>query len=203
MYHTNPSSYAKRATQLLASNEPADLLYAVLEIRMGVEARLHSYIQASEEVNAALKKGWEIPKLFKGLEKTFSNSRQVMELVISSESTPPLKLHFIPISNRLRKFAERSGDVLHHSPKREQSEKWWSELRERTKSALVDLNICASASLLGVPLMNPRTNQFTPKFLFPSGDPRLQIIQDLARTQGPHGFMISYLSTEGYYQAAR
>ena len=58
MYHTNPSSYAKRATQLLASNEPADLLYAVLEIRMGVEARLHSYIQASEEVTAALKKGW-------------------------------------------------------------------------------------------------------------------------------------------------
>src|SRR5690606_34821618 len=115
MYSTLTQGFADRASALLHAGSRAELIYAALEIRMGVEARLQSYIQANDEVSERLKRGWQIPKLFKGLEQTFSNSSQVVEFHISADGADTVTMCFIPVSRRLRSHAERFGNVLHYT----------------------------------------------------------------------------------------
>ena len=203
MYRTLTYNFAQRAAGLAATGTRADLIYAALEVRMGVEARLQSYVQANDEVSSALKKGWQIPKLFKGLEKTFSNSSQVVEFVTSVPGVEPVKMHFIPVSSRLRGHAERFGNALHLTAHSHSSERWWADLKLSVDEAVRDLEVCAQATLLGVPLRDPRTGHVLTTFEFHNDDPRLELMQRLAESKAPHNFMVTYLSTEGYYASAR
>jgi hypothetical protein len=203
MYSTLTHDFARRASALASTGSDADLLYATLEIRLGVESRLQSYVQANDQVSAALKRGWQIPKLFKGLEGTFSNSSQAVEFVVSAPGIAPVKMHFIPVSSRLKRHAERFGQALHVTAGSHSSAKWWADLRSAVIEALRDLEICAQATLLGVPLQDPRTGHVLTKFEFHKDDPRLDLMQRLAESREPHNFMVTYLSTEGYYASAR
>ena len=203
MYSTLTQSYVDRAAALIATGSRANLLYAALEIRMGVEARLQSYVQANDQVSRDLKRGWEIPKLFKGLEKTISNSSQVAEVVISASGCDPVAMQFIPVSARLRKHAERFGNALHFTAVSHSTDEWWSSLEASLDDALRDLRVCARATLLGVPLLDPKTGQVLTKFEFHKSDPRAELMQRLATSKEPHQFLITYLSTDGYYASAR
>jgi len=202
MYPTLTYHFAQRAAALASTGSKADILYAALEVRMGVEARLQSYVQANNQVSAALKKGWQIPKLFKGLERTFSNSSQVVEFVTSVPGIEPVKMHFIPISSRLKCHAERFGNALHVTADSHSSEQWWNELELSVREAIRDLEICGQATLLGVPLLEPGTGHVLTAFEFNNDDPRLEIMRRLANSKAPHSFMVTYLSTEGYYASA-
>ena len=203
MYSTHTQDFAKRARDLLATEQSDKLLYAALEVRLGVEARLQSYVQANDQVSSAIKRGWQIPKLFKGLEKTFSNSSQVVEFVVSAADVDPVKMHFIPVSDQLRNLAERFGNALHLTASSHSSPTWWQELRTSVEQATRDLEICSGATLLGTPLREHKTGQIFTKFEFPDGDPRYELMTKLARTREPHQFSVTYLSTEGYYASAR
>ena len=203
MYGTLTQDFAERASSLITQGSRASLLYAALEIRMGVEARLQSYVQASDEVSDALKRGWQIPKLFKGLGRTFSNSSQVVEFIVSAGTTAPVVMHFIPVSNRLRNHAERLGNALHYTAVSHSGDEWWSDLEESLTDALRDLKVCAKATLLGVPLLDPKSGHVLTKFEFHNHDPRFELMQHLATTREPHQFKVTYLSTDGYYASAR
>lgn len=203
MYGTLTQDFADRASELLAQRSRASILYAALEVRMGVEARLQSYVQANDEVALSLKKGWEIPKLFKGLEKTLSNSSQVVELGVSLGSAPPVLFHFIPVSARLRSHAARFGGALHVTADSHGDDRWWVDLEKAVEEALQDLKVCARASLLGVPLLDPRADQIHTKFEFHRSDERLELVKGWASTRGVQHFSVTYISTEDYYASAR
>ena len=202
MYPTLTYHFAERARALVSSGDRASILYAALEIRMGVESRLQSYVQANDEVSSALKKGWQIPKLFKGLEGTFSNSSKVVEFTVSTGDTGQVAMHFIPVSAALKNHAERFGNALHVTANSHSSDNWWDALEASVRDAVRDLEICAQATLLGVPLLDPEGQVHT-KFEFHSSDPRLELMQSLARTRAQHKFNVSYIATESYYASAR
>ena len=202
MYPMLTYHFAERARALASSGNRGSLLYAALEIRMGVESRLQSYVQASGEVSSALKKGWQIPKLFKGLEKTFSNSSQVVEFTVSTLDAGQVVMHFIPVSAALRSHAERFGDALHVTANSHSTADWWDTLEASVLDATRDLEICGQATLLGVPLLDPEGQVHT-KFEFHSSDPRLALMQSLARSKEQHRFNLSYIATEPYYARAR
>lgn len=170
---------------------------------MGVEARLQSYVQVNDQVSIALKNGWKIHKLFQGLERTFSNSSKVVEFVTSVPGIDPVVLHFIPVSARLKRSAERFGEALHITADSHSAEQWWNQLRMSVDEAILDLNICAKATLLGVPLFEPRTGQVHTKFEFHTDDPRFALMKGLAATKEPHSFRVSYVDTEDFYAQAR
>lgn len=203
MYSTLTQDFAERAEALIATGSRANLLYAALEIRLGVEARLQSYVQASDEVSDALKGGWEIPKLFKGLEKTFSNSSQVVEFVVSASGNDSVIMHFIPVSSRLRNYAARFGAALHFTAVSHSSDEWWSSLEASLVDALRDLHVCAKATLLGVPLRSKETGEVLTKFEFHNSDPRFDLMQRLAGSRELHQFKVTYLATDDYYASAR
>lgn len=201
-YSTLTSRFAGRARSLIDSGDRASLLYAALEIRLGVEARLQSYVQASHEVSAALKKGWQIPKLFSGLEKTFSNSSQVVEFTMSSPSSPPITLHFVPVNAQLKRDAEQFGNALHVTAKSHSEDDWWTALRMVAERAVVDLEICSRATLLGVPLMND-SGQVHLAREFHESDERIGAIQALAKTGAPHRMKVDHIPSVSYYAAQR
>lgn len=51
-YLTLTKSFVARAQELFDSGDPAKLLYAALEVRMGTEARLQSYVHAHNQISA-------------------------------------------------------------------------------------------------------------------------------------------------------
>ncbi|WP_146093124.1 hypothetical protein [Xanthomonas arboricola] len=204
MYSTLPQAYADRAKALIHGRTRAELLYAALEVRMGVEARLQSYVQASSQVSSALKRGWEIHKLFKGLEGTFSNSNQVVELEVSAlgNDSDSALMHFIPVRKRLRDCVVRFGNALHYTRDSHSSEEWWKVLEESVVAAVRDLEVCSKATLLGVPLQNSSSTQVQLKFEFRKDDPRIAVVQRFAVSGQGLSFRVSYIPTEEYYANA-
>lgn len=203
MYSTLTQAYADRAAALIETGQRDSFLYAALEIRMGVEARLQSYVQANDQVSNAIKRGWEIQKLFKGLENTFSNSTQVVEFVMSASGHDPVAMHFIPVSDRLRKHANTFGNALHFTASSHSSDEWWASLELALVDAIRDLQVCAKATLLGVPLQDPRSGQVLTKFEFHNTDPRIELVQGLASSKELHEFKVTYLATDHYYETSR
>jgi len=203
MYLTLTQSYADRAASLIESGTKANLLYAALEIRMGVEARLHSYVQASNQTSSALKRGWEIHKLFKGLEKTFSNSTQVVELEMFAPGLDSETMRFIPVRRQLKSNVEKFGNALHFTPDSHIGDEWWGNFKESLVDSLADLNVCSKATLLSVPLQNHDSTQVQFKFEFHNSDPRIDFVKNFASIGKPINFRVGYIPTEEYYASAR
>ena len=201
-YSTWTGAFADRAGELLATGSRASLLYAALEIRMGAEARLQSYVQASDEVTAALKRGWQVHKLFKGLERTFSNSNQVVRFTVRTQDRE-VEMHFIPVRQRLLDHVNRFGNALHYSSGGHADDAWWGDLELSARDALQELRVCAKATLLGVPLMRTDSTEVLTKFEFPAGDARAAYLMDLAHSGSEHQFLVDYIPTEFFYMTER
>jgi len=145
---------------LIATQDPASLFYAALELRMGVEARLQAYAHANSEVVASLKRGWQIQKLAQGLDKVFKRARDVVQLTyqIPGQTEPFMVLRYTPVTSRLTKIAEKLGDYLHYRAHRvTRDDAWWEDFRLLVVEGHELLAMATSGELLGPPLWYPKT----------------------------------------------
>ena len=61
-YGVHSESYLERARKRLDEGTLEGLFYAALELRCGVEARLHQYLEAYKRIALKKKRKWRIPE---------------------------------------------------------------------------------------------------------------------------------------------
>jgi hypothetical protein len=116
-YCTGSRDYLERAKRLRASRSTRGLLYAALELRFGIEARLHEYLDGSTKS----KKGqWQIRVLVREIEDSLGEyTTPVVVTVTHPESGKKIKLEYTPVGPALKQIGERLGEYLHHTPARD------------------------------------------------------------------------------------
>ncbi len=158
-YNISTEDYLERARQQLDSGTVAGIFYAALELRCGIESRMYRYLEARENITKLKRRGWKIAKMASQIESTFKTKGKVCVMSFDNEDFPISELKYIPISNKLKKMAERLGDYLHVSKKyRSDNDPWWTEARSYMESVYDELSFIATGTLMGAPLKDPKTN---------------------------------------------
>lgn len=203
-YAVSSSSFSERASALAASDRRADLLYAALELRLGIEARVQSYVHANEQISNQLKKGYHAGKLTSALRATHSDGRNVAIIEVRPKSgSDGCRFEFIPLSSNLSSAYDKLGNFLHYKEKGPSfTDEWWGQLGVLLPAACKDLEVCVRGNLLGVPLWKRSTNQLSLKIELPNGDHRLDLIKGLFESGKEHEIGVEYVPTDIYYARA-
>jgi hypothetical protein len=151
-----------RARNRLDEKLPESLIYAAIELRMGVEARLQQYNDALEEFSRNKKTGWKLKIIDKHIESMFHTGKKITEILFINPVDGRLKgaLYHTPISKILVKNAEKIGDLLHgHNLFKTQKEEWYSETKIFLESTYLELHKANRGTLLAPLLWNPKTGE--------------------------------------------
>lgn len=155
--------FLSRARQCIAKAEeaPEMLLYAALELRLGIEARLHEYLDAAEKYAVLKKRGWKISKLSQDFERVFETGTQIASFEVLGEDKSSLKtLLFTPVTARAKQIAQRLGDYLHYSEGfRPKQEAWRNGLKSLVQEGIKELEISTTGTFLAPPMWNPATGE--------------------------------------------
>jgi len=161
-YKISAEDYLKRARNQLDVGSRDSLFYAAFELRCGIEARMHRYLEARENITKLKKKGWKVAKMASQIEGTFPTKGKICKVTILDQENelPVTELKYIPISNKLKKMAEKLGDYLHAQEKfRQDDDSWWQEARLFMEEIYEELTYVTSGTLMGAPLIEPKTNR--------------------------------------------
>ena len=178
-YEISSRDYLQRARLRLDEGTLDSLFYAALELRSGIEARMSTYLEGQKFVSKKLKKGWQIAKLAKGLEKAFQNNEKIVRMrFFKPEGTSPIyTLFYTPITPKLKKQGEKLGNYLHSMKKfKKSSDPSWEKLRLELESIFTELKKVNYGTLLGPPMMHKRTQRIEFKGEFPG--PRKKAAKD-------------------------
>lgn len=193
-YPTASSDYLERAKVLLDEGTEASLIYAALELRCGVEARLKEYIETIDHIPKNQKKDWAVAKLGRSIETAYRTGDKIMIFTIQfPEDGEQLQLMYTPVSKRLQELAKRFGDYL-HAPHEETvvNTVWWQQLRNLLKEAYPLLMLANGGDLIGLPLIHRPTKRMSVRVVFKEEDPRYKLLARL--TQGAtHKVTINYI----------
>jgi len=130
-------------------------LYAALELRFGIEARLQELLEAQRHISEKKKKGWQIAKLSKNLKKAFRGGDRVTEIEITDPQSGEslAKFFYTPVSPKLEKMGQKLGDLLHAMKKvRNDDDPWWEKTRRYLEQIADELARATAGTLLGPPL---------------------------------------------------
>jgi hypothetical protein len=101
-YSLAVSAYLERIEGLLKDKTEANLLYAALELRCGVEARMKEYLDPLDHIPKSQKKEWAIPKLGLSIENAFRTGDKIMLFTVRSrKQNAEYTLMYTPVSSRL------------------------------------------------------------------------------------------------------
>lgn len=151
-----PRECLSRASEHLASDDRIRLFYAALELRLGVEARLHDYRDAAERAATLKRRGWKIADLAKDLDRVFrTGDKGVVFRVYAEEREGHYKAFiFTPVRRQTRQLAERLGDYLHFTSRtRINDDEWVQEFRDVLKGVATGLAFATTGMLLAPPLV--------------------------------------------------
>lgn len=166
-------SYLARAKQLLTSAEKANLIYAALELRCGVEARLKEHASVAVGVSKAQLGQYEIRKLSKTVYEAFGLGDTFLLVLLQLVDGRVGQFTYAPVSSQLQDIAARLGDYLHAVPhERVVADGFWTELRSMLTEGCGLLELACSSELL-----RP-TFEHGLHFCLPPGDPRIEIVRD-------------------------
>lgn len=193
-YPVASTDYVDRMKALLDEGAPASLIYAALELRCGVEARLREYIETIDHIPKAQKKEWAVAKLGRSIETAYRTGDKIMIFtIIFPEDGAQLQLMYTPVSKRLRDIANRLGDYLHApSPSVIENPAWCQQLRDLLAEAYPLLGLACSGELIGLPLIHRPTNRLNAQVLLSGDDPRSVLLPRI--TQGAqHTLRVEYI----------
>ncbi len=193
-YAVASADYVERMKTLLDDGTQASLIYAALELRCGVEARLREYVETIEHIPKNQKKEWAVAKLGRSIETAYRTGDKIMIFtIIFPEDGAQLQLMYTPVFKRLQDIANRLGDYL-HVPKFDVADNhaWWQQLRKQLAEAYPLLLLATSGELIGLPLIHRPTNRLNVQVLLSGDDPRSALLPRI--TQGAqHTLSVAYV----------
>lgn len=146
-YGINARAYLERAKKQFRKNTNEALLYAVLELRCAIEARLQEILDPHSHVSKNEKKEYQIKKLSRVIAKKLCDPDTGTEVTVVI-GRKKIVLRYIPVSSSLREFAQRAGDYLHPS-QRLLDTKTWKALRSEVSTVIKNLEENLTGTLLG------------------------------------------------------
>lgn len=163
-YKVRSRDYLSRAQKERNANETVRLFYSALELRAGVEARLHEYRDAIR--NKRRDNTWQVRTLKHEIEKVVEKREMPVTVNIHNPETGKhLPLRYVPVSDELRSIAERLGEYLHCIPSlKVEHAGFETELKALIDKGIALLAEAASGELLA-PLMF-RRNSLTGILIF-------------------------------------
>ena len=142
-------SYLARAQALRRTGDKASLIYAALELRCGVEARLKQHASVAAGVTKGQAEQWEIKKVARTLEQAFGLDDTILLVFINFEDGRSCQFTYAPVSVRLQEIAKRCGDYLHAvRPERASSPTFWKDLRSMITEGCGLLEMACSSEIL-------------------------------------------------------
>jgi len=150
-YPINSRGYFERAKKRFSEGSEASLVYAILELRCAIEARLQEILDPHDHVPKKAKRTYKIDHLSKAISKNLCSENTGSTITVT-DGDKTFVFRYIPVSLFLRKFAEKSGDYL-HALKRPMDKKSWEALRSETEKAILALEENLTGNLLGPALM--------------------------------------------------
>jgi hypothetical protein len=164
--YLNASSrgFLARAQLRFAEAAPEALLYGALDLRLGIEARYHEFLDAAEEVNSLKRRGWRIADLARDLEGVFQIGETIasVSLLEGPDKKVTKTFYYTPIARQTRGIAERLGDYLHVTDRfRPRDEKWRTGLRTLIDEGIAGLRASTTGTLLAPPLWKVRGKEAT------------------------------------------
>lgn len=161
-YKIGTRDFLWRARKRLDEKLPESLIYAAIEIRMGVEARLQKYNDALEEFSINKKSGWKMQIIDKHLEGMFHTGKKITEIMFFNPDDGRVKgaLYHTPLSKVLIKNAEKIGNLLHaNNLFKTQNEDWYNETNNFLELTYIELHKANRGTLLAPLLWNPKTGE--------------------------------------------
>ncbi len=167
-------SYLERSKHLCKSTDKASLVYAALELRCGVEARLQEHASTAVGISKSQATQWEITKLAKTIDSAFGLGDSFMFVFLNMEDGRECTFLYAPVSKRLQAIAKRCGDYLHVIPhERVQNPSFWAELSTMLKEGCSLLEVACRSEVL-----RP-TFEHGLHFSLSPDDLRIELIKDL------------------------
>lgn len=173
-YDSSPRSYESRIQKLLQTGDEASLLYAALELRCGVEARMKEYLDPLDHIPKAHKKEYSVVKLGRTVDNAFQKKDQIcLFTILFPDDGEKLTLRYIPVPKRLQDIAARAGDALHFPGEANADDpEWWGRLRTTIEEGWRWFSYVAEGELIGIPLINKKTQQLILRAVLPLDDVR-------------------------------
>jgi len=196
-YAIGSRDYLRRARSRLGDGSFEALFYAALELRSGVEARLQEYLDAQHHISERKKKGWQVAKLGRNLEEAFRVGNRIVEITIANDPgrKPLALLYYTPVTKSLQKNAQQLGNYLHSIKQyREPTDPWWREFRAILDSAVAELEVATTGTLLGPPLLHPKTGSATMTTETVEGTDPNELIERIGRTGTQICMKVDYLA---------
>lgn len=157
----------RRARALLDEGTSETLLYAALELRIGVEVRMKEYLAAQPHLEKIDRKKWQVAKLGKTLHRLFQGDRSIRIRVFHVETHEEIYvLLYTPVTPGLRMNVERLGAYLHAPEHGIDEQKRWFALRVLCEETWQGLRQATRGNLLGLPMVHRRTRQITASIEF-------------------------------------
>jgi hypothetical protein len=161
-YGVLSESYLERARERLEEGTLGGLFYAAFELRCGVEARLHQYLEAYKRIALRKKRKWRIPELVEDLEKAiiagdFPVEDEIIRLNIVGGKDREVRatFYYTPVTSKLCKMAGMVGNLMHHPQLyRNTDDNWWVETRAFLEEMHTELSKASQGTLIGLPSLN-------------------------------------------------
>lgn len=186
--------YLRRARVCLAEGTEAALLYAALELRCGIEARLKEYLEAQTQIDRKLREGWRIAGMVKSLRRAFDIGDKFLLVRFLDTETGEELLSYIytPITRKTQKLGAQLGEFL-HAPQGKRDTQWWKRVKTTVTEAEAGLENATLGSLLGVPLVYPTRNGFSIRAeSWEPNDHRPKILDQLQKDKRPFKIDVHY-----------
>lgn len=171
--------YLARAERLRKKEEAESLMYAALELRCGVEARMREYTNHAIGISRAKAQEWEIKKLGRTLETVYGTGDTMLVIRISLSSGLAGQFIYAPVSSRLQEIAKKIGAFLHAGGMDFDSVEQWSELRAILHEGCGLLQLCCAGEVLR-PSFSDGLH-----FALAPGDPRVQLVREIQNGAEP------------------
>ncbi|VVE51094.1 hypothetical protein PCA20602_04708 [Pandoraea capi] len=184
-----------RASALLKEGGKASLLYAALELRMGIEGRLHDIKDANADIVKMRKGMWEIAKIGKNLDQAFRTGQKICEFSIQTTDRI-YSVFFGPVGKDLRAIGMRLAACLHsaQNPKA-YSDEWWHVLEADLRRGIELLSVSCACAVMGPPMLNAATRQMSMNIYPDIRDERSIEFVEVTKASGigsVHNILIAY-----------
>jgi hypothetical protein len=181
-YDASVEGYLKRCKEHRDAGTLRDLLYAALELRLGVEARLAESVQAVEGLTVAQRRQWKVVHLANTLQAAkWSKGDDILVMLYRlKDPEETVELHYFPVTKRLTDTVGRLGDFLHRNKRIVSGQAAvHRELTTLVRDGYGDLLFASSGELLGLPQLDPKTASLNVILKFREGDPRAAALQQV------------------------
>src|SRR5665213_3202075 len=112
---TSAREHLARARQLREHGTPHELLYAALELRFAIEARLIEYTVADGD-SMSFAGPWQVGHLKRGLDHRHTRLEKPIAVTFYDPTTnKPVVCEYTPVTEKLSKLAQKLGAFLHAS----------------------------------------------------------------------------------------